>query len=71
MAGVSGRRRTDLQRSAGRLLKTSAEKSYDAEVDFDWDSPWWPDKAWLPEHRVSLFGTEIWDRLELELKKAA
>ncbi len=40
MARVSGRRPIDLQRSAGRLLKTSVEKFYDAEVDIDWDSPY-------------------------------
>lgn len=60
---VAGRRPADIQKSAGRLLRSSAEKSYDAEVDIDWDSPWAPDKTWLPEHRTSLYGTKIWQRL--------
>lgn len=60
---VVGRRPVDIQKSAGRLLRSSAEKSYDAEVDIDWDSPWVPDKKWLPEHRTSLYGTKIWQRL--------
>ncbi|WP_280255488.1 AurF N-oxygenase family protein [Nocardia wallacei] len=68
MARVSGRRPVDLQRSAGRLLKTSAEKFYDAEVDIDWESPWLPDKAWFPEHRISLYGTGLWNRLSDEQK---
>lgn len=68
MARVSGRRPVDLQRSAGRLLKASAEKFYDAEVDIDWESPWVPDKVWFPEHRVSLYGTALWNRLSDEQK---
>lgn len=63
VARVIGRKPVDLQRSAGRLLRSSAEKFYDAEVDIDWDSPWVPGKKWLPEHRTSLYGTKIWHRL--------
>lgn len=50
-------------RTARRLLKSTAEKFYDAEVDIDWDAPLEAGKKWMPEHRVSLYGTKLWDKL--------
>ncbi len=66
MADVHVRTVGDRQKTAARLLKSSAERFYDAEVDIDWDAPWDPDKHWLPEHRVSLYGTPLWDKLTAE-----
>ncbi|MGA4792191.1 AurF N-oxygenase family protein [Nocardia sp. AB354] len=54
------------ERVAQRLLRSSAEHFYDADIDIDWEQPWAPDKAWLPEHRISLYGTPLWDRLTAE-----
>ncbi|MFD4365996.1 diiron oxygenase [Rhodococcus sp. NPDC058521] len=53
-------------RVASRLLKSSAEKFFDPEVDMDWDAPLEDGKAWLPEHRQSLYGTKLWDKLTPE-----
>ncbi len=68
VARVSARKPVDMQRSAGRLLRAAAEKFYDAEIDIDWDSPWEEGKYYLPEHRVSLYGTKLWERMSDEQK---
>lgn len=56
----------DQERTAERLLKSSAEKSYDPDVDIDWSAPLVPGKVCQPEHRISLYGTHLWDRLSPE-----
>jgi hypothetical protein len=56
----------DRNATAARLLRSSAKKSYDPVVDIDWDAPLAEDKVWIPEHRVSLYGTELWARLTPE-----
>lgn len=54
------------EKVAERLLRSSAARSYDPEVDIDWSAPLPADKAYLPEHRVSLYGTELWQGLTAE-----
>ncbi|MGH1561283.1 AurF N-oxygenase family protein [Mumia sp. DW29H23] len=49
--------------SGQRLLKSSAALSYDPFVDLDWDAPLEDDKFFAPPHRVSLYGTPLWDRM--------
>ncbi|MFC4946499.1 AurF N-oxygenase family protein [Pseudonocardia sp. GCM10023141] len=56
-------------RTAARLLKSSAARSYDPDVDIDWSEPALPDKYFLPEHRVSLYGTPLWERLSPEQRR--
>ena len=56
----------DREKTAERLLNSSADKFYDPEVDIDWDAPVPADKLYHPEHRVSLYGTELWERLTPE-----
>jgi hypothetical protein len=56
----------DRDRTATRLLKSSAEHSYDPEVEIDWEAPLAPDKYFVPPHRSSLYGTEVWERLTEE-----
>lgn len=51
---------------AERLLQSSAQRSYDPRVDIDWSAPLPEDKYFLPEHRVSLYGTELWAGLTPE-----
>ena len=68
LSRVNGRKPVDMQRSAGRLLRSSAEKFYDADIDIDWDSPWEDGKRFLPEHRVSLYGSKLWDKMSDEQK---
>ncbi|MGA9871300.1 MAG: diiron oxygenase [Rhodococcus sp. (in: high G+C Gram-positive bacteria)] len=56
------------EKTAKRLLKSTADKFYDAEVDIDWDAPLEEGKRWMPEHRVSLYGTKLWDTLTEQQK---
>ncbi len=53
----------DRERTATRLLHSSAAHSYDPEVEIDWAAPLAPDTYFVPPHRSSLYGTAIWDRL--------
>jgi len=56
-----------------RLLRSSARQSYDPDVDLDWDAPPVPGLWWMQPERVSLYGTEMWQRLgeeqRIELSK--
>lgn len=54
---------TDREQVAERLLEASAKHSYDPDTELDWDAPLEPDKWFLPERMVSLYGTPIWNRL--------
>jgi para-aminobenzoate N-oxygenase AurF len=54
---------TDRERTADRLLRSTAARSYDPELDIDWSAPPQDGKLFLPEHRSTLYGTPLWDRL--------
>lgn len=54
------------EQTARRLLSSSAEKFYDPEVDIDWDAPWVDGLPYVPEHRVTLYGTGFWQDLTPE-----
>jgi hypothetical protein len=56
----------DRERTAERLLNSSARNSYDPDVDIDWAADLLPDKYFLPAHRCSLYGTPLWERLSEE-----
>jgi hypothetical protein len=49
--------------TADRLLRASAEHSYDPDVEIDWDAPLADDLYFVPPHRSSLYGTDLWDGL--------
>jgi hypothetical protein len=51
---------------AERLLKSSARQSYDPEVDIDWGAPTPADKWGMQPERMSLYGTDLWDRMSEE-----
>lgn len=53
----------DRQKTAQRLLRSAADRAYDGDVDIDWDAPLDPDKKWMPDHRQTLYGTKLWDKL--------
>jgi para-aminobenzoate N-oxygenase AurF len=59
--------------TAERLLDSSVRNSYQPDLDVDWDAPLVEGKGFMPEERVSLYGTELWQRLtpeqRLELAK--
>jgi hypothetical protein len=57
---------TGRDKTAERLLKSSANKFYDPEVDIDWAAPLDEAKGYIPAHRVSLYGTRLWDGLSPE-----
>ena len=57
---------SDRDRTATRLLRSSAEHSYDPEVEIDWEAPFAEGRFFVPEHRSSLYGTALWDRLTPE-----
>ncbi|TCO58652.1 AurF N-oxygenase family protein [Actinocrispum wychmicini] len=63
----------DREKTAERLLNSSAEKFYDPEVDIDWNAPLADGMIYTPDHRISLYGTPLWDRMSpqqrLELGK--
>ena len=56
----------DREATAQRLLRSSLEHSYEPSLDIDWDAPLAPDLYGMPAHRVSLYGTELWDGLTEE-----
>jgi P-aminobenzoate N-oxygenase AurF len=57
---------TDRDRTATRLLRSSAEHSYDPEIEIDWEAPFADGKYFVPAHRSSLYGTALWDRMSEE-----
>lgn len=56
----------DREVTAARLLESSVRNSYDPQLDIDWDAPLAEGKGFLPPERVSLYGTELWDRMTPE-----
>src|SRR5699024_2909894 len=56
----------DREKTAERLLKSSANKFYDPEVDIDWDAPLVEGKRYVPERHSTLYGTELWEQLTPE-----
>ncbi|MCU1682101.1 MAG: hypothetical protein JWQ81_2840 [Amycolatopsis sp.] len=57
---------TDRDKTAERLLKSSANKFYDPDVDIDWAAPLVDGLHFIPEKRSSLYGTPLWDKLTPE-----
>src|SRR6266545_831911 len=57
---------SDREKTAERLLRSSADKFYDPEIDIDWDAPLAAGKAYQPEHRITLYGTPLWHELTPE-----
>jgi len=64
---------SDREKTAERLLNSSADKFYDPDVDIDWNAPLAEGMRYAPDHRISLYGTPLWDRMtpqqRLELGK--
>jgi hypothetical protein len=52
-----------VRKTANRLLGSSSKNSYDPDIDIDWDAPVDPSLQFMPYHRVSLYGTPLWDRM--------
>jgi len=60
---------TDRERIADRLLRSTAARSYDPDLDINWSAPPMPGKAFLLEHRCSLYGTALYQRLNPEQRR--
>ncbi|GAA3753575.1 hypothetical protein HDA32_004447 [Spinactinospora alkalitolerans] len=60
---------TDRENIAKRLLRSSAKASFDPLVEIDWDAPIDEDRYAIRPERVSIYGTELWDRLTEEQRK--
>ena len=56
----------DREVTAERLLDSSVRNSYQPDLDIDWDAPLVAGKGFMPEERVSLYGTPLWDGLTPE-----
>jgi hypothetical protein len=56
----------DREATAQRLLRSSLEHSYEPNLDIDWEAPLVEGLYGMPAHRVSLYGTEMWDQLTEE-----
>jgi hypothetical protein len=56
-------RPTDREVIGNRLLLSSARASYDPLTEIDWDGPVDAGRYGMPPHRVSLYGTALWDQL--------
>jgi hypothetical protein len=59
----------DQERLADRLLRSTAARSYDPELDIDWSAPPQTGKLFLPEHRSTLYGTAMWERLSQDQRR--
>jgi len=57
---------TDTERVSDRLLRSTAAKAYDPDVDVDWSAPLAPGKGYVLPHRCSLYGTSLYDQLSPE-----
>lgn len=51
------------ERTATRLLASSAKHSFDPLTDVDWDAPIDPEAWWMPPEDSSLYGTPLWESL--------
>ena len=55
---------SEREETAQRLLRAAAKRSFDPASDIDWTTPI-NDDDWfyMPEHRVSLYGTRLWQSM--------
>lgn len=63
---VPPRTGSDREQIAYRLLRAAAKRSYDPDTDIEWPQTIANDRFFLPEQRVSLYGTRLWPRMSEE-----
>lgn len=56
----------DRQQTASRLLASHAKLHFDPLVDVDWEAGLVPGMPYADPRRLSLYGTELWDRMTEE-----
>jgi hypothetical protein len=59
----------DREATAERLLRSSLDHSYEPSIDIDWAAPLVEGGWGLPQHRSSLYGTELWAGLTEEQRR--
>lgn len=59
----------DREVTAERLLATSAKHSFNPDTDIDWTVPVDNGMLFAPEHRISLYGTKLWDQMSPEQRR--
>jgi P-aminobenzoate N-oxygenase AurF len=57
---------SDREAVAERLLRSSLQHSYEPSLDIDWEAPLVEGRYAMSAHRVSIYGTELWDQLTEE-----
>src|SRR5437870_4000183 len=69
----AGRAEAGREQTAERLLRSTAVRSYDPELEVDWSAPPVPGLRYMLDERCSLYGTALWRSLspeqQLELGK--
>jgi hypothetical protein len=63
VAARAGTLDPDRERTANRLLRSTATRAYDPDLDIDWDAPLPEDLPFMRLERCSLYGTPLWDGL--------
>jgi hypothetical protein len=66
MGATALQKAPDREVTAQRLLRSSLEHSYEPNLDIDWGAPLAEGLYGMPAHRVSLYGTPLWDQLTEE-----
>jgi P-aminobenzoate N-oxygenase AurF len=62
----TGDQEADREEVAERLLRSTAVRNYDPEIEIDWSAPVEPGKGFMLQHRCSLYGTPLWQALSPE-----
>jgi hypothetical protein len=57
---------SERERTAVRLLRSSAKVSFDPQTEVDWDAPQPADVRYAPERCSSLYGTPLWEAMTSE-----
>lgn len=67
-AGTIDSKADELSRDevSNRLLKGSVRRSYIPSVDIDWEAPLEEDRFFIAPQTISLYGTELWERMDRE-----
>lgn len=61
--GRRGGTAPERERTAERLLRSTAARNYDPDLDIDWDAPLVEDAPFMKFERCSLYGTDLWERM--------
>jgi hypothetical protein len=66
---VPGQATKDREATAQRLLRSSLDHSFEPSTDIDWAAPLVEGLWGIPQHRSSLYGTDLWESLTEEQRR--